>query len=259
MPRNVSGVYSLPNGTLVTTGDTLLVSQHNPAMSDVAQALSNSLDRDGSGGMRANLSMGGFDISNAKTGTFSGFVYASNVYAAVNSGANSPIAGVSNLGALPSASFTNNGSGSTVFGVASSIAAGGNNTASYHYAGITQGVALWYLYGNGTSSYTSDARVKKNIETTRDGYLEDVCALRVVKYNWYVDDDDTPRELGFIAQEVEQVFPGLVCDALHETKDGEIHKVLKASVLVPILVKAVQELAAEVAALKALSSPMDMA
>lgn len=154
-------------------------------------------------------------------------------------------------GANQVAYFVNDSVGSTLGGIASSINSGGNNTNSFHFAGVTQTVALYYLYGNGTTSYTSDIRVKKNVTTTRDGYLEDVCNLRVVKYNWYNDSDDTPRELGFIAQEVEQVFPGLVQDAMHPTKDGEIHKVLKGSVLTPILLKALQEASAKIDALAA--------
>jgi hypothetical protein len=154
-------------------------------------------------------------------------------------------------GADQVAYFVNTSAGSSLGCIAASINGGGNNTNSYHFAGVTQTVALWYLYGNGTTSYTSDIRVKKNVETTRDGYLDDVCKLRVVKYNWYNDTDDTPRELGFIAQEVEQVFPGLVQDAMHPTKDGEIHKVLKGSVLTPILLKALQEANAKIDALAA--------
>lgn len=69
MPRNSSGDYSLPAGTLVNTGDTLLVSQHNPPMQDLEQAISSSLDRDGKGGMRADLPMGGNKITNVAPGT----------------------------------------------------------------------------------------------------------------------------------------------------------------------------------------------
>ena len=47
MPRNSSGDYSLPAGSLVSTGDTLLVSQHNPPFQDIANSISSSLDRDG--------------------------------------------------------------------------------------------------------------------------------------------------------------------------------------------------------------------
>jgi microcystin-dependent protein len=69
MPRDSNGAYSLPSGTLVSTGDTILVNQHNPPFQDIANALTNSLDRDGSGGMRANLQMGGNKITNAAEGT----------------------------------------------------------------------------------------------------------------------------------------------------------------------------------------------
>src|SRR3546814_15641483 len=54
MPRSPDGSYSLPAGTLVSSGDTILVSQHNPAMQDIASALGKSLDRDGTGGMRSD-------------------------------------------------------------------------------------------------------------------------------------------------------------------------------------------------------------
>lgn len=68
MPRDSSGQFTLPSGTLVNTGDTILVSQHNPAMQDIEQSMSNSLDRDGKGGMRAPLNMGGNRIQNAAPG-----------------------------------------------------------------------------------------------------------------------------------------------------------------------------------------------
>lgn len=69
MPRDTQGSYSLPTGTLVNAGDTIEPSQHNPAMSDIAQALSGSLSRDGLGGMRAALPMGGNRITNIGDGT----------------------------------------------------------------------------------------------------------------------------------------------------------------------------------------------
>jgi len=69
LPRGSDGTYSLPNGTLVNSGDTVLPSQHNPAFNDVAQALTNSLDRNGSGGMRAPLDMGSYPIQNLSPGT----------------------------------------------------------------------------------------------------------------------------------------------------------------------------------------------
>lgn len=131
--------------------------------------------------------------------------------------------------------------------------ANGNNTSSYFLHGNTNTVGNWFLYGNGTSSFSSDSRLKKNIETTRDGYLEDVVKLRVVKYNWRNDEEGKPRELGLIAQEVEQVFPGLVQDDKEKvSEDDETrYKSLKQSVLPFILLKAIQEQQAIITALTA--------
>lgn len=68
MPRSPDGSYTLPSGTLVNTGDTLLVSQHNPALQDMASVLGDSLDRDGLGGMRADLAMGGYKVTGLAPG-----------------------------------------------------------------------------------------------------------------------------------------------------------------------------------------------
>jgi microcystin-dependent protein len=68
MPRDSLGTFSLPTGTLVSTGDTVLVSQHNPFAQDVAQALTNSIDRDGKGGMRSDLSLGSNKITSLADG-----------------------------------------------------------------------------------------------------------------------------------------------------------------------------------------------
>jgi hypothetical protein len=125
-----------------------------------------------------------------------------------------------------------------------------NNTNCFHLKAITQGSAVYYLYGNGTTSFTSDERLKKNIVTARDGYIDDVKNLRVVKYQWNTSADDSPTELGLIAQEVEQVFPGLVQEADTEIQ-GIKPKVVKASVLPYILLKAVQEQQAMINELKA--------
>lgn len=56
------------NGTLVSTGDSILVSQHNPPFQDVAQGITNSLDRTGSGGMLSDLAMGNNRITGLADG-----------------------------------------------------------------------------------------------------------------------------------------------------------------------------------------------
>ena len=52
----------------MSTGDTILVNQHNPPFQDIEQSLSSSLDRDGKGGMRADLVMSGNKITGLAPG-----------------------------------------------------------------------------------------------------------------------------------------------------------------------------------------------
>jgi microcystin-dependent protein len=69
MPRDSNGnTVPLP-GTIVSTGDTVLPSQHNPMVNDVYAMMTQSLSRDGQGGMRANLDMHGFRILNVGNAT----------------------------------------------------------------------------------------------------------------------------------------------------------------------------------------------
>jgi hypothetical protein len=154
----------------------------------------------------------------------------------------------------PAISASNGGGGgsSVIVTFYSSLGTGSaGNTNCFHLKAITQGVGIYYLYGNGTTSFSSDSRLKKNIETARNGYAEDLCKLRVVKYQWNANDDASPKELGLIAQEVEQVFPGLVQDSGQTIAEIENTKVLKASVLPFMLLKAIQEQQAIIQSLKA--------
>ena len=134
-----------------------------------------------------------------------------------------------------------------------------NDTGSYMLGAYTTSGGFTWIYrifSNGTVSARSDARWKKNIETTRNGYIDDLCKLRVVKYNWYNHEDDAPKELGLIAQEVEEVFPNLIqIDPVIskrevEQEDGTIieeefedgvSRSIKTSVLPFMLLKAMQE------------------
>jgi len=128
---------------------------------------------------------------------------------------------------------------------------GSASVNSAHFQGFN-GANNHYLLGNGTTTFTSDANAKKNIETTRDGYLEDLASLRVVKYNWKEDEDGTPKELGLIAQEVEEVFPNLVMrDFDPNIADEDKKKMIKVSVLPFMLLKALQEANTKIEALEA--------
>jgi len=60
MPRNGSGVYTLPAGNPVITGTVISSTTQNNTMSDVAAELTNSIAADGQKVPTANLPMGGF-------------------------------------------------------------------------------------------------------------------------------------------------------------------------------------------------------
>jgi len=127
-----------------------------------------------------------------------------------------------------------------------------NDTSSAFLQG-NNGFSNFYLFANGTHSFTSDENRKKNIETTRDGYLEDLAKLRVVKYNWKEQEDGEDKELGLIAQEVEKVFPKLVMEDPNDASDTDEtkFKMIKTSVLPLMLLKALQEANTKITALEA--------
>lgn len=65
MPRDANGNTSPIPGSIVATGDTVLPSQHNPPLVDLYAMMTQSLSRDGQGGMRSNLAMNGFRVTGA--------------------------------------------------------------------------------------------------------------------------------------------------------------------------------------------------
>jgi hypothetical protein len=102
----------------------------------------------------------------------------------------------------------------------------------------------------GTYGTISDLRLKENISDARN-YLADLLKLRVVKYSLKEESSAVATKLGFIAQEVEQVFPNLVDQSDVAYDGGEGIRSVKTSILIPMLLKAIQELTARVEALEA--------
>jgi len=115
---------------------------------------------------------------------------------------------------------------------------------------------------NSNNSYgaLSDLKLKTNI-TLAGSQWEDIKALSVKKYN-FIDEPNSSLQIGLIAQDVEQVSPGLVDEAVDRDADGNdlgtVTKSIKYSVLYMKAVKALQEamerietLEAKVAALEA--------
>jgi hypothetical protein len=144
---------------------------------------------------------------------------------------------------------TNNASGDYCVNFA--LGSNTNNTSSFFLNCTEPGTANKFaIYGNGTYATLSDATLKKNIESTRDGYLQDLMKIRIVKYNWTSQQDGDHKELGLIAQELQQVFPRMVQETT-EKVSGKTHLQVKSSVLPYILIKSMQELNAEIQSLKA--------
>jgi len=105
---------------------------------------------------------------------------------------------------------------------------------------------------NGSYGAISDKKFKENVVDATPK-LDDVLKLQVRNFNF--KDEQTHKQIGFIAQELEQVFPALVDTIVDKDDEGNeletTTKSVKTSVLIPVLVKAIQELNAKVTALEA--------
>ena len=128
-----------------------------------------------------------------------------------------------------------------------------NETGSWRtYARVNNGVFDFWcyampnggdvmqLYSNGdawlggTWTEASDKRLKKNIISVT-GALDKIKKMRGVSYNWIDQGKDSAEQIGFIAQEVEEVFPQLV-----KTNDKG-YKSIAYSHMTPILLEAIKE------------------
>ncbi len=96
----------------------------------------------------------------------------------------------------------------------------------------------------GTSAYNnlSDGRLKKDVAALEHG-LDTVMKLRPVGFNWIAQDQAWKKQhqLGLIAQEVEPLVP----EAVTTANDGMQTRSLAYSALIPVLIKAIQELKAD--------------
>jgi hypothetical protein len=165
--------------------------------------------------------------------------------------ANAPSSGVR------TSQINNNGntSGNQCLGL--SLGTNTNNTSSYLIVANAAGADRMYVYGNGNivnsnNSYgtLSDAKLKENIVDATPK-LADLMQVKVRNYNLI---GDQQKQIGVVAQELEQVFPGMIDESLDKDAEGNdietTTKGVKMSVFVPILIKAIQELKAEVDSLK---------
>ncbi|NCX56781.1 MAG: tail fiber domain-containing protein, partial [Burkholderiaceae bacterium] len=137
----------------------------------------------------------------------------------------------------------------------------GNSTASNVYPFMVRASSnnSWRTYidyaGNIYSVNTSitalsDVRLKENIRDLETG-LDIIAALKPRRFDWKEGKGQDKKDVaGFIAQEVETVFPEMVSESLDEDENGGKYKTVAPGMLIPTLVKAIQELKAEIDVLK---------
>ena len=138
----------------------------------------------------------------------------------------------------------------SVYGFSVYSSASSGNTA-YLFRGYNDTSTLCFaVAGNGNVTNTnnsygaiSDGSLKENIVDATPK-LTDLMQVRVRNFNLKADETKA-KQIGVVAQELEQVFPSMI----EENADGI--KSVKYSVFVPMLVKAIQELKAELDATKA--------
>jgi len=160
------------------------------------------------------------------------------------------------VSAYPSANrgnLTISGSASALLGFSN-----GSSSTGYIYNDHSASVFQWYsstnpievasttlgvrLNANATSwsPISSDERTKKNFETTQ-GLIE-VLQIEPVKYNMLSEDDNAVKRLGFKAQNLKPLIPEMVHSTGKKMEDGSDILSITPDYLLPVLVKAIQEM-----------------
>ena len=89
-------------------------------------------------------------------------------------------------------------------------------------------------------SANSDMRIKRDI-TPIEPVMDKVLQLNPVYFNYIDDASDSEVREGFIAQEVETLFPSVVSNGTYSKEINDYLKGLCPTNLIPYLVKAIQE------------------
>jgi hypothetical protein len=156
-------------------------------------------------------------------------------------------------------------SGNLLVGMTTAIGTGINSSSNFYvgsagsYWKTTNFSATYYFNYNGsdkasingsTGAYTalSDANKKKDFETSIIG-LAEVMQLQPKLFRMLDDVDDAPKQLGFIAQEVQPLIPQAYSE--QDGPDGKKFIGLHDRPIIAALTKAIQELSAKNDALEA--------
>ncbi len=107
-----------------------------------------------------------------------------------------------------------------------------------------------YVAPGGTTwtNGSSDVRKKKNFETTQG--LAEILQVEPIKYHFNEDDDSSKKRLGFKAQNILNLIPEMVSETGEIAEDGTPYLTITPDYILPVLVKAIQELNAKVSALE---------
>ena len=142
--------------------------------------------------------------------------------------------------------------------IISTLAASTNADFALYTYSTGAGAARFYVGMSGTVFATnttisaiSDQRLKENVQDIDVG-LGAILALKPRKFDWKEGKGkDIKGDRGFIAQEFETVFPQLVDEWADPAPEGEAPYKSVRQDLIPVLVKAIQELTARVQTLEA--------
>jgi hypothetical protein len=233
----------------------LYIGQSTPAGNDGSSLEFQNSNSQKNWAIRSNFNVGGaleFCPSSAAGGTTytspsmvinsSGNVLVGQTSAPLALGSSCQIANASGLGQF------SGGDGS----LARTFSFGRDNVTTGAFVFTFNGSVISQI-GAGTGIYTavSDSRLKKNITPLNYG-LNEILELNPVMYNMKTESDDTKKHIGLLAQEVKSVIDESVDDLTvltEEMKDAgakEQYYGLDKSGLVPVLIKAIQELNAKV-------------
>lgn len=120
--------------------------------------------------------------------------------------------------------------------------------SNYFLGFFRNGILKAVVRTDGTWDNSSDKRLKKNIEPIA-GVLDKVMQLKPVNYNFKDDPDaNSTKRMGFLAQDVQQVFPQLVTEMAPD--DGGPRLGLSYAGFGVIAIKAIQEQQQQIEALK---------
>jgi hypothetical protein len=140
----------------------------------------------------------------------------------------------------------NGNAGATAGAITTQVATG----AGYHLQSYTNTTIVFNVASDGNvlntnNSYgaLSDIKLKENIVDATPK-LKDLCKVKVRQYT-LKNDENKLKQIGVVAQELEEVFAGLVEETFDKDMKGNnlgtTTKSVKYSVFVPMLIKAMQE------------------